>query len=1091
MFNTEAAMLEDEAARRRIEADLDTSFLVEAGAGSGKTTSLVGRMLALVEAGKAEVRSMAAITFTNKAAAELRGRFRLRLESRLREAADEAVKERLSAALRQLPEGFVGTIHAFCGRLLRERPIDAGLDPDFREADEAESRERLEAYWDDYLLELRERDAGAIDRLAELGVHVEDMRAVYLCAAMYEDVRVYTEAAPRPDFGPLRASLLPLLEEAARALPSHRPDAGWDALQQAVRNASAFLRSRDVGEDLALLALAATFDRSLTPTLKRWPDPAAAKALKERFAALRLEVLQPFFRSWREYLHPHVVRFVLPAVAYAKERRLREGALSFQDLLMKATELLRERPEARRYFSSRYTRLFVDEFQDTDPIQAEMMLLLTGGDPGERDWRKQRPKPGSLFIVGDPKQSIYRFRRADISTYNFVKRILAANGDVLRLTRNFRSARAIGDFVNYAFEAKFLPPGRSSDAQADFVPMLPARPNPAGKGLWHGVYTLTASKAEYDRKADIAAEDADRIARWIAWACDGRVSVAERQGGKETTRPARPDDFLILVKYREFLGLYAERLEAYGVPAETSGSLARYDELAALRTLAACLADPYDRLPLLAVLRGPLFGVSDAALYAYTTAVRRLSLLGAEPEGVSVPDAARPVVEALGRLREFWGWTRKEPALSAFLRIAERLGVLPYAAVQPSGAVRSGTLAKLFETIGAEADAASDWSVLSRRLAELSEANGLEGASLFAGAGRAVRIMNLHKAKGLEAPIVFLACPCGDSDRDATEHIDRLREPATGYFAIARRKDFQTEIVAQPLGWDALVEKEREYMLAERDRLLYVAATRAKQLTIVSRYPYKPAIDPWSGLGAALEGQPELDDVRRGESPRERWNGPFDAEASLRAWRDAQERAARATYDVASVTSLAKGAAAELPPRSAEGRGAAFGTAVHRALEAAGSGARRDALDAVVRAALAEEGADPALADDALAMVDAVLNGETWERAMRAKRRCHEFTFAASSREEGFERVVNGVIDLVFEEEDGWVIVDFKTDAMSAAQEPAYLERYAPQVAAYAEFWRRMSGEHVKETGLWFLHTRRYVRTDGGEAAPAAHGGTA
>ncbi|WP_309118302.1 UvrD-helicase domain-containing protein [Paenibacillus sp.] len=1072
----------DEEARRRIATDLDTSFVVEAGAGSGKTTSLVARMIALVESGKAEVRRMAAITFTNKAAAELRGRFRMKLEQRLRDAEDETTRSRLSLALRQIPEGFVGTIHAFCGRLLRERPMEAGLDPEFAEMDEAESRERLQLYWDDYLLELRERNESAIDALAGVGVHVEDLRAVYLCVAMYEDVDVFTEDAPRPDFDRLRLSLLPLIDEAVRALPTNRPEGGWDPLQQALRAAAAFRRSRDVEDDLTLLALASTFDKAIGVTQKRWPDPKTAKALKERFAEWRADVLLPFLRAWKEYLHPQVVRFVLPAVTYARKRRLQEGALSFQDLLMKATTMLRERPEVRRYFSSRYARLFVDEFQDTDPVQAEMMLLLTGADPEVDEWRRLRPKPGSLFIVGDPKQSIYRFRRADISTYNLVKRIMRECGAVLQLTRNFRSVRSVGDFVNYAFEGKFMPPGKSDDTQADFVRMLTTRANPTGKRQRHGVYTLTSPKAEYDRKADIASEDADRIARWISWACDGNLQVADREGGMEATRPARPDDFLVLLKYREFIGLYAERLEAYGIPSDTSGSQVMYDELRALRLLAACLEDPSDRVPLLATLRGPLFGVSDEALYAYTMEVGRISLYGSADgeEADEGAPAGAPVRAALAALRAMLSIVRKEPALSAFLRLTERLGLLPYAAGSPSGSIRAGTLTKLYETIAGHPEAASDWGALTRLLGEIADANGLEGASLFAGTGRAVRIMNLHKAKGLEAPIVFLACPCGDSDRDATEHIDRLQEPAAGYFAITRRKEFQTEVIAQPVGWPEVAEKERLYMHAERDRLLYVAATRAKQLTIVSRYPYKPAIDPWSHLGPALEGQPELDDVQRGERPRERWDGPFDAEEALRAWREAHAKASAPSYSVASVTSLAKGGAADAsPPRPSAGRGAAFGTVVHRALEAVGNGLARGELDAFVRVASAEEALDATYAAEALAMVDAVLASDLWRRAELASRRYHEFTFTAAAREDGMDYIVNGVIDLVFEEDDGgWVIVDFKTDGMAVEDEAAFAAFYAPQVEAYAEYWRRLTGADVKETGLLFLHTNRYVRTE-------------
>jgi ATP-dependent helicase/nuclease subunit A len=1088
---SDVALRMDVTARERIEHDLDTSFLVEAGAGSGKTTSIVARMLSLIESGKAEVQEIAAITFTNKAAAELRSRFRLRLEQRLRAAAEPAVRFRLEQALARIAEGFVGTIHSFCGRLLRERPMEAGLDPLFTEIDEAENRERLDRYWDDFLLEERERLGEApFESLARLGVHVEELRAVFLCAAMYEDVEVFTRTTERPEFDYIRLSLLPLIEEAARALPTNRPDGGWDPLQQAVRSALSFRRTQGMEDDVALLSLASSFDRVLHVTQKRWPDPKEAKALKEKFAEWRRLVLQPFLQAWKEHLHPQMVRFVLPAVAYARERRQQEGALSFQDLLMKSTALLRKNAVVRHYFASRYTRLFVDEFQDTDPVQAEMMLLLTGDDASGNDWRQRSPKPGSLFIVGDPKQSIYRFRRADISTYNLVKRIVAKHGDVLQLTQNFRSVKGIGDFVNYAFEGKFLPPGKTDDHQAGYVKMLTTRENPKGQGLLHGVYTMTASKAEYDRKADIAAADAERTARWIAWACDGHVSVADRDNGKEVVRPVRPDDVLILLRYREFIGLYAEKLEAYGIPADTSGSQVMYEELRMLHLLACCLHDPSDRVPLLAVLRGILFGISDESLFVYTKEVGRLSLFLPMIDRENISETARPAYDALHRLREYLSIARREPALSAFQRIVEKLGVIPFAAVQPSGSIRSGTLMKLMERIAEAPEAVSDWSGLTKLLGGIAEANGLEGTSLFTGSGYAVRIMNLHKAKGLEAPIVFLSGPCGDSDRDASEHIDRMSEPAVGYFTITRRMNaYQIEVVAQPVGWPELSEKERLYMQAEKDRLLYVAATRAKQLMIVSRYPYKPAIDPWSSLDAALKGQLELDDAERSTQPRETWEGPFEALDELKSWNDRRLTAALPSYQVASVTATVKqGADTEALPRPADGRGIAFGNVVHRCLERIGNRSEQsgevEMRLALARSTAAEEGVDPALLEDAVAMLEDVTASELWRRALKAKRRYHEFTFTVTETVEGFDRVLNGVIDLVFEEEDGWVIVDFKTDAYALEQESLFIRYYEPQVMVYADCWRRMTRMPVKETGLYFVNTNQYVLVNKGTNAP-------
>jgi ATP-dependent helicase/nuclease subunit A len=390
----------DEEARRKILQELDVSFLVEAGAGSGKTTSLVGRMINLIKQGKADIGEIAAITFTNKAASELSGRFRLKLEEELKASPSEGPeRERLELAVRQFNRGFIGTIHSFCGRLLRERPIEAGLDPGFREIDETEWKELRDRSWDEYLERLRDegRDE-AFQELLELGV--QELRAVYHRVSQYEDVVIFTQDTARPDFDLIRLSLPGMVREAAKYIPGTPPEKGWDSLQETVRHAQRFLRNMDLDDDRVVLELAKLFDRSLDVTQNRWTDRSEAKRFKDTFLEWQQTVLGPFLEAWREYLHPKLIRFVLPAVRYARTKRLEAGLLDFQDLLMKAAALLREFQDVRAYFGRRYTHLLVDEFQDTDPIQAEMMLLLTGALPDEDSWRRQVPRQGSLFIRG-------------------------------------------------------------------------------------------------------------------------------------------------------------------------------------------------------------------------------------------------------------------------------------------------------------------------------------------------------------------------------------------------------------------------------------------------------------------------------------------------------------------------------------------------------------------------------------------------------------------------------------------------------------------------------------------------------------------
>lgn len=1093
----------DQQARKRILEELSTTFLVEAGAGSGKTTSLVGRLLALIETGTAKIEQIAAITFTNKAADEMKERFRIALERKAADAEGET-RGRLEEALANLDQIFIGTIHAFCSSMLRERPIEAGLDPSFEEMDDETNRAFHDQCWDEYLIRLQEGDPEALASFGEVDFDVSILKNVYDRVSFFTDLQIPCEPVQRPEFNLIRLSLLPMMEEASRFMPTVEPEKGWDNLQAKLRAANRMLRLSDEQDDMLMLTLAKMFDFKLDVKQYKWTDKKQAKAISERFHDWQITVLFPFLQSWREYLYPKVIQFVLPALEYCRERRFQEGKLNFQDLLMNACRLLRDYPEVRAFFAGRYQRVMVDEFQDTDPVQVEMMFLLTGAgdDPNERNWRKLTPKPGSLFLVGDPKQSIYRFRRADISIYNEVKSRIHACGDVLHLTSNFRSVDAIGDFVNGQFVGKL--PVRESEVQAVYVRMETNIPNPkASKKANHGIYALTYPKIPGGKDA-VAAVDAERIATTIAWACrDGNMHIQERDGAAWEYREARPSDFLILTRTRHYLHLYAEELEKRGVAAETFGSSALYPELHTLGQLALYLADPSDQVAMLSVLRGPLFGISDKELIAYRAQGNAWSIYRLPEE---TEELGNPVTAALRKLREYAGWVKEMPAWAALHRIIEDTGLLPYSTLQEAGANRSGTLLKMLELLQRDALLASDWHELAKAISAIRESKGMETASLYTGKGQAVRIMNVHKAKGLEAPVVFLACPCGDKDHDADQFVDRSETEAAGYFLIQQSKGFQKETIAQPVGWESMSVRERAFMQAERDRLLYVAATRAKQMLVVSLYPEQPAKCPWSSLMEGMDHIRELDvpeaDVGTEECDEEleRDIASIDLGAYLAQREQVFHQLRQPTYAEATVTGLTK-SMGEIPEWSAIGRGQSFGSVIHKGLEAVGKGLPMSELPAYVQYLCQVEGVAEKDAGDALPILREVLDSELWQRSLRAKQRLFEIpimmhqrngeatpipaieqaiseTAAAALTQQsinGLNLLVKGVIDFAFEEEDGWVIVDFKTDQLDEGKLQQFVHFYAPQVQAYALAWSETFGYRVKEAGLYFISLQKHV----------------
>lgn len=1085
MIDTE---LKDAGARRAIVEDLDTCILVEAGAGSGKTRSLVERMVSLITENKCAVENIAAVTFTRKAAAELNGRFQLALEKALAAEADGTKKERPNRALKELNRCFVGTIHSFCAVLLRERPIEAGLDPDFVEMEELEDRLLREQVWEDYLIGLQAQNPQALEELNKIGVDARDLKGCFDTLSAYPEVEPVREPAPPPELEGVRKELDSLLSLAADLLPHTVPAKGWDGLQSLLRKA---LRWRGVfgfDDDLRLLSLLNALDRKLDSrsiTLNRWPNADNAKTMLAAFTAFRKDSLAPALRAWREHRHARLVDFVLPAVELYRRRRMERSRLNFQDLLMNTADLLRQNPEVRRCLQQRYSRLLVDELQDTDPIQAEIMFYLTGRDVEEKDWRRLVPIPGSLFVVGDPKQAIYRFRRADIDTYNEVKRLIAGSGGkVLHLTTNFRSVHALGEWVNPVF--KTLLPEDATPYQAAFAGMDTVRDS--GGGAAAGIRTVNIPKFKWNNQDEIARTDAARIAAWIRCALDGGVKLtrtAEEIEAGLTENPV-PGDFIILLRYKDNMDLYARALEERRIPfcIAGGGGFSNSAETAELLKVLGTLLDPDDPVRLAAVLRGGLFGLSDKQLWRFRQAGGRFSFLEAVPDGLS-PGDREHFDWAFGSLRRFYAWTQSLPASAALENIIRELGVVPYALTGELGKSRAGHLIQCLEyAAAAERRGTASFSSLVDYLTILADSGVEEEINIVPGKEDVVRLMNLHKAKGLEAPVVFLANPGKNVKFGPAVHIQRSGDAPRGYFVIEKRKGYASETLGQPLNWEDLSAVEQRYQDAEETRLLYVAATRARNLLVVSTYPEKPEKSPWHTLSPHLTDVPEL------EAPEDTVAAASEAGIELTADDLAAARESFLgpgspvcvpSYAAASVTSLVK-EGAEAPPWKGTGRGKSWGIAVHRVLEACARKTPAN-LDLFIENVLAEEGRHPSEKDEVSALIGDILDSPLWRRMLRSKKWYAEVPFAVKTDGEEFspktaagETFISGVIDLVFQEDDGWVIVDYKTDTVeNEAALDKLIQFYTPQVEMYRKLWENITNGKVYETGLYFTHLKRWV----------------
>lgn len=1073
----------DHDQRRRIVEDLDTTMLVEAAAGTGKTTSLISRMLALLRTGRCTVDSLVAMTFTRKAAAELRSRFQIELESAARQATGEQ-HDRLAKAVAHIERCFIGTIHSFCARLLRERPIEASVDLSFEELEPEQDERFRENAWREYVASLFATNSGRLDELVELGLAADDLQSSFLQFAKYPDVQDWpAPTIELPNLGGARKALAEYVAHMDELIPTFPSGRGNDKLMSAYEDVSRLVRNRRLERDSELFELLELFTRSRKVVQKEWPaGKSQGKAEGECWQDFAQRIAQPLVGLWRAKRYATVIPMLREATAVYDQVRRRTGKLNYQDLLLRASELLRDKPAIRQYFRSRFSHVLVDEFQDTDPIQAEVLLFLTATDPHEQNWRRCAPVPGSLFIVGDPKQSIYRFRRADIVTYNQVREIILANGGtVFPLAANFRTIRELVEWGNPIFDHTF--PAEANVYSPASCAMQVGREGTTIGDLV-GIRVLEVPEPFCNKDASIDF-DADSIARYIRAALDKGWTVPRTKKEQERAVPpvAQPGDFLIVTYRTGNMARYAAKLEELGISHQVTGgsALSQVPELQLLADCLWCITEPENPLALVAVLRGELFGFSDQELYDFRRSGGAFTYRGSLPDGLD-PSLHQRFADTFDRLRWYAQWFKQLPPIAAVERVVVDLGLLPRALSASAGNLRAGSIGKAIEMLRqaqTEFPAVEDLVGYLRGLLEKDAQ--FDGLPARPHDPSVVRIMNLHKVKGLEAPVVFLADPTGKYSHDIDFHVDRNAAATAGYLAVyAESRSHNKPLLAHHQDWDTQCQQETKFREAEIHRLMYVAATRAGTQLVISRKVKANKTSYWDFFSSHLETCDILADPGPRIRPASETSVLDENEISAaladieRRWR----QAVSPSYATAAAKQVAVSAAGLHRHLPAGEHGTEWGTVVHILLEAAMRDSAGD-LRSLARSALEEHGLDASLADLAIQTVDAVVSSDLWRRAQAAERRIVEIPFqlclTAEENETGLPTIIRGVIDLAFRENGVWVIVDYKTDAVIADSLHVAVEYYRPQVDLYARSWSRIINEPVGERGLFFVATRQYV----------------
>lgn len=1091
-----APMLPDALERARVTADLDRSMVVVAGPGTGKTTALVARVMALVRSGAATPGEVAVITFTEAAAAELRGRLHAAL------AATSAPGSDTSSAADDADLVTVCTLHALAARILGEHALSAGVPPGFEVLDAAADRADFEASLGSLLDEMLDDPAAEAMLLRGFVLGLDDRAVADVAWALrseWDRLPAAMEAieAARPEPGAWRqCDLGPVLGALDRAMAMSRWCTDDDDLL--------LLHLRDrLPEARRALVAAADDEQAVLPLLVRLSSFACGFGRAEHWGGrvgevraacaaaeqARQDVLADARAPVVSELLDRLARTTLDDAA----RRAGEGRLTFHDLLVHARQLLSSDEQARAALRQRYRRLLVDECQDTDPLQLEVAGWLASAVEGAGDL--SRTRPGALFVVGDPRQSIYRFRRAEVGLFDDM---CTAIGDRVELSANFRSVPGVLSFVDTVFAELF--PAGGGLGQAAHGSLLPVRaPHPtgtrAGNALQLHLPGLGApadgapllelppvvvlggpSEATVGEVRRAAARD---VAAALQRAVAEGWPVADGDG---PARPVRWRDVAVLIPARSALAPLEEAFEEAGVAYRLEGAALLWgsDDVRDVLSALAAVADPSDTVAVLAALRSPGIGCGDDDLLSWRRAGGSFDPLGSTPEG----NEEHPVAHGLGLIaglheRRLWC----EPSELVRLAVAElRCIEIAFAHRRPRDHWHRlrwlEDQARAFdESHGGTLGDFLEWAEIQRQG---------EGRAPVLGPPEedddAVRIMTVHGAKGLEFPVAVVA----GIERDDTG----AHRPSAVLWTEGPVPEVRAGPALRSRGYDAAADAERALERAEQVRLLYVAMTRAKDHLVVCLHHRERngAADP--GPAARLleicrahpllwRRVPGAEDDRRRETRTARAVAAASRVFGIDASRGADE--ARAASEWAAQLARFEeerarlletlGASRALAPASAGHIGDRVAAAVDRAVHDAlatidlGAGREEDRSASESCAAHATAHGVSEHLEEIAALVDAARASDVVQWA--ASRRHHRDVEVCAPMGDG---LFHGRVDLVVEDGSDLVLVAYETEGHSGEVPPGTEDGHrAVELGACALALEAATGRPVVRSVLLLL----------------------
>ncbi len=1048
--------LVDQDQRTLITTELEKNIFVEAGAGSGKTTAMVSRIIEVLAKGITTIDRIVAITFTNEGAASLR----LKIQTQLEEQAKVNTRPpneqtKLADAIKKLSLARISTIHSFCTDLLRERPVEAGLDPDFEVGAEQDGELILNEIWTAFILQ---HSANADDDTGKfLAGEFVDLGKVYDMvkkAIENPDLPLISTNDPVPSFDEANNvfGILTQMISELKNLADIR--LAGNLRYQTDRDRKAYVLKLEKDRNAVSENRLDVFKFLLrySPVDPPWsPDEQAD------FLAIDNQIkdaITGFQNRYNTWVHGKVCEIIKDFREYYLTEKKKRSSLGFDDLLFLTKKLLKEKVEVRNYFKQKYSKFFVDEVQDNDPLQTEILFFLSEAlDSSAAEWNEVKLEPGKLFMVGDPKQSIYRFRRADITVYKESKEIiLAQDGLLCTLTTNFRSSSTVIDFANGHFKSSFsnysLAIGKGY--HPDYAPL---DVNPERESTAHTSVYLNLT----DRAGGIEAEAA-KTAGFIK-------HLVEEQNFKY-------NDVMILFRKGTNMQEYRDIFEEARIPYYEVGEK-EYFKIPLIRTLISALQaidDPTDTIALYSALRSPVFGFSDKELFNLVKNNGRISLfLGSNKE---TEDRA---LAAIGSLRELFyrkDTLRPSGVLKAILNQTGLTNVILKSKYGQQAAAKVFRLVEMLHDL--EQDTSLSFSGVMRGVKSVmgSSSARLGTIQLSTDGANAVRFMTIHKAKGLEAPVVIMA--------DAFSERWNKQESA---FTV--KDNGRTSLILKysesgfgNLNPDEVVKEDKLKNESEEERLRYVAATRACDVLMIclqkddKKSHNSPFLASMVGNNSeAAEGITLWDkglnkeDPEKQESDKEKNQNYNDSKKEradklekLREIAGGRDKTFRNVHEEAGFTDDVY----RHPGRRSFGK--EFGSMVHKLMEYHITIPQFDPAKVIDRL-MDDLEVSPKLKEEVLGYYRSFCDNKFVKEAKASEEKYAEWEFAHKQPDGSF---ITGVIDLVYRLPGGtWVIVDYKTDDVSNPEYKDLVDtHYRKQVGTYKECFEALTGEKVERAEI-------------------------